>query len=209
MEQLVPDEADRIAGIGEEVAAHAGLAHQPDVSVIHPDAQIGRVDLDSHDQYSPRVGAPLQPHALKAQTRYARLLDMLPDHRQKDRSSADITGEHRCSRHEIPLGAAAPDRLPGETSLPLTLPIDKLMAAVNLPNMRREDRVDKDLKRIVEALKAAGYQVVHAAAGALGGLHRRRGTWSPRSLAPPVIAVRFCTGSPPLKRLGFGWPPGR
>lgn len=35
--------------------------------------------------------------------------------------------------------------------------------------------MDKDLKKIVEALKAAGYQVVRAAAAALGGLHRRRG----------------------------------
>ncbi len=35
--------------------------------------------------------------------------------------------------------------------------------------------MDKDLKRIVEALKAAGYQVVRTRRGALGGLHRRRG----------------------------------
>ena len=50
-----------------------------------------------------------------------------------------------------------------------------MIACAYLSNMRREDRMDKDLKKIVEALKAAGYQVVRAAAAALGGLHRRRG----------------------------------
>jgi len=50
--------------------------------------------------------------------------------------------------------------------------------------------MDKDLNKIVEALKA-GYQVVRAAAGGTGRSTPQTGTWSPRSLAPPVIAVRF------------------